>query len=78
MCMLPIYRAEAPSLIMEQEPLIQKEEKQSSRNREYTSSLYEEETLFRYEEKRNSSRYIYIYIRCDLMDYPPQWYGLPA
>lgn len=28
--------------------------------------------------KRNSSRYIYIYIRCDLMDYPPQWYGLPA
>ena len=50
MCMLPIYRAEAPSLIMEQEPLIQKEEKQSSRNREYTSSLYEEETLFRYEE----------------------------
>jgi hypothetical protein len=37
---------------MEQEPLIQKEEKQSSRNREYTSSLYEEETLFRYEEEK--------------------------
>ena len=74
MCMLPIYRAEAPSLIMEQEPLIQKEEKQSSRSREYASSIYREETFFsiwRWENVTLLYINIYIYIRCDLMDYPP-------
>ena len=63
MCMLPIYRAEAPSLIMEQEPHIQKEEKQSSRNREYASSIHREETLsiWRWENVTLLDIYIYIY-----------------